>query len=193
MQSFRRALLGLRLAIIGATQEGAAVRTVQALQSTPELTDAVPLVQHYGIASRPHPGCRAITATVGGEQSPVTIAIATNDGRYHLTLAEGEVALHTDQGDHVWLRRGKIEVLSVTEVDVIAPVVNITATTSVTITSPMTTMTGDLMVDGNISDQAGAHGNLGALRTAYDAHEHPIVNIETGGATISTGLTDHLV
>ena len=193
MQTIRRALLGLRLGRIGITQEGPVVRTAQVLQATPELTDAAPIVQSYGIASRPHPGCKAITATIGGEQSPVTLIIATNDSRYHLTLAEGEVALHTDQGDHVWLKRGKIEVLSVAEVDVTAPVVNITATTSATIASPLTTMTGDLMVDGNISDQAGAHGTLGALRTAYDAHAHPVPNVQEGSDTIPTGTTDHPV
>lgn len=44
------------------------------------------------------------------------------------------------------------------------------------------TLTGNLLVTGNVTDVNGAHGSVADLRTAYDAHKHG------GGAT-----TDHPV
>lgn len=43
---------------------------------------------------------------------------------------------------------------------------------SIALLAPVVSITGDLVVSGNISDQAGAHGTLAALRSAYDEHTH---------------------
>ena len=51
------------------------------------------------------------------------------------------------------------------------------------------TLTGNLMVTGNISDVNGTHGTIGSLRTAYDTHHHTGVQ---GGAG-STGITDIII
>jgi phage baseplate assembly protein gpV len=45
-------------------------------------------------------------------------------------------------------------------------------------------LTGSLVASGDISDQGGAHGTLGNLRTIYDEHVHPDVQRGPG----STGL-----
>jgi hypothetical protein len=45
-------------------------------------------------------------------------------------------------------------------------------------------LTGNLVASGDISDQSGAHGTLGRLRTIYDEHVHPDVQNGPG----STGL-----
>ena len=45
------------------------------------------------------------------------------------------------------------------------------------------TLTGDLVVTGNISDQSGVHGTLGTLRGDYNAHTHPDPQ---GGSTGTT-------
>ncbi len=42
---------------------------------------------------------------------------------------------------------------------------------NVAITGNVTT-TGSILASGNIFDQGGAHGTVGALRTAYDEHSH---------------------
>jgi len=46
---------------------------------------------------------------------------------------------------------------------------------------------GNLVVTGDISDQNGAHGTVGAFRNAYDAHTHP----ESQGG--ETGLPSEIV
>lgn len=42
---------------------------------------------------------------------------------------------------------------------------------------------GDLVVSGNISDRAGTHGSMDALRRAYDGHTHPDAQGGTTGTT----------
>ena len=52
------------------------------------------------------------------------------------------------------------------------------ASTGITSTTPLLKQVGNMEVDGNvtvtqnISDLGGAHGTIGALRTAYDGHYH---------------------
>jgi phage baseplate assembly protein gpV len=45
-------------------------------------------------------------------------------------------------------------------------------------------LTGNLVASGDVSDQAGTHGTLAALRAIYDVHTHP--NVQSGPD--STGL-----
>ena len=185
MMTSRRSLLGLRFGAITATQEAPTVRVLQVRLSPLELHDNAVLVQSYGMASSPLPGCTGLVVNVGGEQSPQDVIIATNDQRYHFSLSPGEVALHTDEGDHVWFRRGRIiDVLAGTAINVVAPQVHITGHVLIS---------GDLLVTGDIADRNGAHSTLGALREAYNAHEHPVPHVQPGSATLPTGTTDHPV
>ncbi|MCX5828767.1 MAG: phage baseplate assembly protein [Deltaproteobacteria bacterium] len=59
--------------------------------------------QHYGLTSRPLPGAEVIIINEGNHY----IAVASDDRRYRLALEEGEVALYTDEGDCVHLKRDK--------------------------------------------------------------------------------------
>lgn len=78
-----------------------------------------------------------------------------------------------------------------------APTVTIEASTSVTITSPLTTIDGELIVTGNVEFDGIASGPGGgtvtfladvvAAGTSVHTHEHPVVNVQTGGSTIDTG------
>lgn len=63
------------------------------------------LFQQYGLASRPLPGSEGILLFVGGVDNAVVIA--TEDRRYRIPLENGEVAIYTDEGDKVHLKRGK--------------------------------------------------------------------------------------
>ncbi|MBX5454335.1 MAG: phage baseplate assembly protein V [Acidobacteriia bacterium] len=43
---------------------------------------------------------------------------------------------------------------------------------SVAISAPVVTISGNLVVTGDISDKSGAHGTLDGFRSAYDQHVH---------------------
>jgi phage baseplate assembly protein gpV len=58
---------------------------------------------------------------------------------------------------------------------------------TIAIQAPTVTITGNLQVTGDISDQNATHGSLAVLRSAYDAHTHPDAQ---GGMT---GLATEIV
>lgn len=78
--------------------------------------------QDYGFTSHPHPGAEGVALAVGGDRSHVLV-LAVGDRRYRLQgLAQGEVAMYSDEGDSIVFKRGNvIEVTSATQVVVNAP------------------------------------------------------------------------
>jgi phage gp45-like len=91
-----------------AVSDGGAVRTVQLLYTSMAYqTDTIPVMQHYGFASRPHPGCDHLTVSLSGDLGRATV-IATNDQRYRMALVEGESAIHDDLVQSIHLQRGGI-------------------------------------------------------------------------------------
>jgi len=60
--------------------------------------------QHYGFTSVPKEGANALILTQGNR----IYMIASDDIRYRIQLQEGEVALYTDEGDNIVLKRGNI-------------------------------------------------------------------------------------
>ncbi len=102
---------------------------VQALQLdllADETRDDVERFQNYGFTSVPLSGAEAVTVFVGGRRDH-GLVVAVDDRRYRLTgLEAGEVALYTDQGDKVVIKRGgTIEVTAATKVVVAAPIVEL--------------------------------------------------------------------
>lgn len=58
--------------------------------------------QHYGFTSIPQNGAEGIVLREGN----YIILIGEDDRRYRLAINTGEVALYTDEGDAVYLKRG---------------------------------------------------------------------------------------
>ena len=121
--------------------------------------------QHYGYSSRPRAGAEIIIIREGGH----FIAIASDDRRYRISLEDGEVALYTDEGDKIHLKRNRIiEIVGGEKVKVSTKVAEIAATVSSTVTSPQVTVVAStkvtmttplLEVSGNIT--AGGHISAG--------------------------------
>jgi len=79
-------------------------------------------MQHYGFTSRPLQGGEAILLKDGN----VVYVIGSDDRRYRIALQEGEVALYTDEGDKVHLKRGgNIEITAGTKITLNAPAVEL--------------------------------------------------------------------
>lgn len=112
-----------------------------------ETWDNVERFQEYGFTSHPHPNAEAIVVFPGGKRDH-GIVIAVDDRRYRLkSMAPGEVALYSDEGDYVWLKRNRnIEVLAGTKVKVTAPLTEIVGNA---------TISGTLAVNGAVTALAG--------------------------------------
>jgi phage gp45-like len=97
-------ILGLGRSTTAVT-DGGKIRTVQMkFPTTGETRGEVPFMQHYGFASRPHAGCD-FTVIALDHRPGKSVVIASNDQRYRIILAEGEVALHDDLGQKFHLTR----------------------------------------------------------------------------------------
>ncbi len=148
--------------------------------------------QQYGFTSVPFARAEGICAFIGGNRDH-GIVIATGDRRYRLkALAAGEVALYDDQGQKVHLKRNKeIEIsgcdtLTATvgqqatisvgqQATVSCPQVNVVASTSVTMTTPL------LEVTGEIIDNCGTNTiSMADMRSTYNQHTHNENNDEGG-------------
>jgi phage baseplate assembly protein V len=82
--------------------------------------------QSYGFTSVPLPGAEAVVVFPGGRRDH-GLAIAVEDRRYRIrNLQSGEVAVYTDQGDSIVIKRGgTIQVTAATKVIVSAPAVEL--------------------------------------------------------------------
>lgn len=159
-----RALARVRLAFRGRlvrldTAPGVQLAQLDGLAD--EQLQAVELMQHYGLTSHPPAGTMAIILPVGGRTAH-GVVIATEHGAYRLKgLAAGEVAIYTDEGDRVHLKRGRV--------------VEIVAGAKVRIDSPLVEVTGE------IKDRCDSGGRtMASMRQIYDSHTHPG---DSGGTT----------
>lgn len=123
--------------ILEAINAGTKLQSVQIQVRDGEVRENVEHFQPYGYSSVPHPGAEGISIAVGGS-SDHQVVICIDDRRFRLTnLLEGEVALYTDEGDTIVMKRGnRIEV---------------TAATHVKLTTPLTILTGDLDIGGSVT------------------------------------------
>ncbi|WP_207303488.1 phage baseplate assembly protein [Komagataeibacter xylinus] len=87
------------------TNEQTGTPTLQAAITAGELRPDMPMVQEYGLASRPVPGSDVVTVFIGGDRKR-GVVVATGDQRGRPTdLQPGEVCLyHPRTGSRIWLK-----------------------------------------------------------------------------------------
>lgn len=161
-------------AILTAIKDTGNIQTVQVQMMADELHDGVERVQEYGFTSVPLPGAEAVLVFVGGNRDH-GLVIACDDRRYRLKgLVGGEMAIYSDEGDKVHLKRGRV-------IDVVTQTLNITATTA--------NVSGNLNVQGNVVAQGNVTDNgnktMLAMRTVFNTHVH--TNPEGGNVGPAVG------
>jgi phage baseplate assembly protein V len=164
----RKLALMVGRAVLRAVDDTKAWPAVQLELLAEELRADVEYAQDYGFTSHPHPGAEAIAVSVSGSRDHV-VAIKVGDRRYRLKgLQQGEVALYTDEGDKVVLKRGgTIEVVASTKVRLVTPQVEMTGNLSVA---------GSVTVGGSVT----AEGDVLGQGTSLHGHKHG--GVSTGGA-----------
>lgn len=174
---WRRLRLLISRAVVTRTDSAKGLQILQ-LDLLRDETREVEHMEPYGFTARPLQGAEAIAAAVGGARGHLVALLAT-DRRYRKKgLAEGEVALYTDEGDELVFNRGRIVRLNAgSAVEVTAPKVTITASTSITLATPEVFATGNIKAQGDISDGTGS---MQSMRDTYNGHNHPG---DSGGTT----------
>lgn len=195
MQALQRAMgpvaqrvrLMVGRAVLQLVDDSTKVQSVQIALLADELRSDVERFQNYGFTSHPKPGAEAVAVCVAGSRDHA-IVVVVDDRRYRLQgLAEGEVAIYTDEGDHIVIKRGgTVEVLAATKVQITAPLVECSGNMVVRGTLQVDgvaelnstlhvdgNVTGgaNITADGHVADQGGAK-TMAGMRTAYNGHKH---------------------
>ncbi len=157
----RRIRLMAGRAVLTLINDATKMQGVQVMLLDGEVCNNVDRVQHYGFTSVPLPGAEGIYLALGGSRDHGAI-VADEDRRYRIKgLQGGEVAIYTDEGDKIVLKRGNV--------------IEITAATKVRMVTPL------LEVTGEIKDRCDADGmTMAGMRGTYNGHVHPG---DSGGTT----------
>lgn len=122
-----------------------AANKMQALQmrlTAGEVKDGMEHFEPYGFTSNPKPGAEGIAGFIGGDRSHGVLLVVA-DRRYRIKGMEpGEVAIYTDEGDKIHLKRGRV-------ISIETGTLNIKATASVNIDTPTITQTGKIVSQGD--------------------------------------------
>lgn len=155
-----RVRLSIGRAILRAVDDTTKWQSLQVELLEGEVRGNVERGQDYGFTSHPHPGAEGIGLAVGGSRDHVVI-VALGDRRFRLReLAAGEVAMYTDEGDKVVLKRGRR--------------IEVTAGTSVTLNTPLTICTGDVDIGGSVTvdGRVDVAGDLTGKGKSLPHHTH---------------------
>ena len=157
-----RAMNMVGRAVVQMVEDDHKKQELQIALTAGELRDQVERFQNYGFTSHPHNGAEAAVVFVGGNRDHGLI-LAVDDRRYRMkAMAQGEVAIYTDEGDYIHLKRGGN--------------MEIKAGTKLVIDCPRVEVTGDL-----IDQTGGGNGNtVQAMRDIFNGHTHPG---DSGGIT----------
>lgn len=174
-------LIGIGRVVAGTALGGRGARRIQVRFSDAEVQDNTYHLNAYGVASRPKPGADVVVIFPAGNRSG-GIIIATNDRRYQLEIAEGEVALHDDLGQKVHLTRNGLVLDGAGRPVVIQNAPLVTAAT------PEFRCTGKITAVGNIESaatlKAATDVTIGAR--SFNGHNH--AENGTGGGVTGTPL-----
>ncbi|WP_413722700.1 phage baseplate assembly protein V [Sodalis sp. RH24] len=131
-----------------------------------ETKENIEHLEPYGFTAAPHLGAEGIAVFPDGDRSHGVIIVVA-DRRYRIKgLAAGEVAVYTDEGDSIILKRGRI-IEATTEQFIIH------ASTKITLDTPLVEGTGE--VRDSIS-------TMSAMRGTFNGHTHS-ENGDSGGTT----------
>lgn len=121
--------------------------------------------QHYGFTSRPLSGAEGIIIIEDG----IIYLVASDDRRYRIQLQAGEVALYSDEGDVVHLKRNRE--------------IYIKGGNKVTVDSPEVNLSGARAGLRRLIDER--------FRTLFNSHVHTTGSGNTGAPTQTLEYADH--
>lgn len=188
-QRISQALSSVRQAfrtITSATDSTTKVQLLQLKGLAGEDLDGAEYFQHYGLTSNPPAGSMAIAVPLNGATSH-TVIVATEHGAYRLTeLRPGEVALYTDEGTSIALKRGKIVETTCDVYRVKCKTYTVEAEDRADFTTPQLTASQQVIVEGKITGNGGMtiKGGDGEFTATFEGD----IN-HTGGMFTSVDVT----
>lgn len=191
----RRIAMLISRGVVKLVNDSLKLQGVQIAAFADETLDDLERFQQYGLTSHPLPGAEAIVVSLGGTRSH-SVVVAVDDRRFRLkNLAPGEVAMYSDEGDTIVLRRGRnIEVTAGTKVKVTSPIAEVIASTKVLLTTPVVECSADLTV-GGIATVAGQIVGQGGLAVSGGSGATVAGDVAVTGGNVTAdgiGLKTHV-
>lgn len=142
--------------VVALVDAGRKLQGLQMRLTADEVKDGMEHFEPYGFTSNPHPGAEGLAAFINGDRSH-GVVICVADRRFRLQgLESGEVALHTDEGDVLHFKRGRV-------VELQTATFRVKADTAVEFDTPLISTTGRIVSTG---DQIAA-----GVSTSTHVHE----------------------
>jgi phage baseplate assembly protein V len=165
--------------------DGGPIQVVQVQMNALDLPTDRYRLPEFGLTSNPPIDSDALVAHMAGDRSS-GIVLGTNHQPSRPTgLAAGETMLYSQDGKYVYMTAsGGISVFANGQP------VNVTGATTVTIVASVEVIaeTPIFKCTGDIQDNCNTNTKTMALmRTEYDEHGHPVVEVQTGSSTIISG------
>ena len=173
-----------RAVLTAAADDSTKLQNLQLTFLADETKNKIERFQQYGFTSVPLPGAEAVTLFVGGNREH-PICTNVDDRRYRPKgLEAGEVALYTDQGDKIHIKRdGTLEIIQATKVNIVTPDVEITCENNVKITCTDAEVTGSgnltATLDGDATVTATNAKVVGTTKATVDAPAIELVESAT--------------
>ena len=165
--------------------DGGSVQMLQAQINQLETIDNLRRIAEFGFTSVPPEGSDVAIVFVGGDRSSGLVIGTNHQGSRPTGLNPGETMIFTQDGKQIYLTAGGGIFIKANgqpvEVDG-ATTVTINAATEVLIDSPVLKCTGDIIDNCNTTGRS-----MAADRLKYDAHGHPVENVQAGTSTIVSG------
>ena len=172
----QRVMSALARATISLVDDNGKVQLLQLQVSALQSIDRVPRFAEYGMTSNPPANSEAIVVFVGGDRSN-GVVIATGNAQYRVTgLATGEVCVHDDTGQKVYLSQSGMRL------DGGGKQITLTNTPRVRAETVLLECTGDIVDNCDTTGRS-----MVADRQIYDAHNHNFV-AASGSANLTTNV-----
>ena len=145
------------------------MRVIQAEFLAGDLRDEIEHFEPYGFTSEAKPGAEVLATSIMGDRDH-TIAFCITDRRYRpVSLKDGEVCIFDDLGRQIFLRRDGITIEGKD-----SPV-TVHTSGAVKIDAPETTITGRLVVNGDLVCKVNIYDSVGrkeSILATINVHTH---------------------
>lgn len=183
-RTWNRVRNSLAVAKIAVVNDSGPVQTAQITIGALEVINDVPIVPLYGYQSNPPPASNAMANFIAGARSNGAVTATVHTTYRKRNLAPGEVAISDNLGRFIYLSAPAGIVIEANNAPVTisnATAVTINASTQVRMVTPL------LQVTGNIVDNCDTQTeSMAGQRGVYNGHTHPVPNVQTGDATVTT-------
>jgi len=128
--------------VVALANSAGKIQRLQMRLTHSELKDGMEHLEPYGFTSCPHAGAEGLAAFLGGDRSHGVVIVVTDRRHRFQNLKPGEVAIFTDEGDFIHLKRGRV-------IDIKTGTLNVSAATAVNFDTPLITQSGRIVSQGD--------------------------------------------